>query len=392
MELQSRFSDKIILPLLIGISLSFLTSLFLLQLFTGILIFLWLLEKNHLKKKSIDPITILFLAFAAVRIISVFTSEYFEKSAESFYKDFLFYGSILPFSFYFKTLSREKIKKLFLWFIFYSAIVSLAGIAAFNLHYQERATSIFLGTSSYTNQLFTVLAILLFVFIPDDISKKRWYFYPALAAVISSGIILNLSRTDTVVALLIILSAFIIKRFKLKVIALFCAAAAVISLLSFYNNSAAAESRISNPYSMSDRDVIWQSGLDKIAEHPFLGFGPRTFNLVFNEYEQLRDKHVGSWHNDYLNITLESGFIGLALYLLLLCFVFYRGIYLQFKMDDKEKKYLILGLLAALGGMALSQATSGFVNNPNLSILFVFYLSAAGSFINKRKLEENENS
>jgi O-antigen ligase len=47
------------------------------------------------------------------------------------------------------------------------------------------------------------------------------------------------------------------------------------------------------------------------ARHPFVGFGPRTFREVFPLMQQLADKGTSSWHNDFLQVYMESGLLGL---------------------------------------------------------------------------------
>ena len=44
-------------------------------------------------------------------------------------------------------------------------------------------------------------------------------------------------------------------------------------------------------------------------QHPILGFGTRTFNETFLLHDQLVDRGVGGWHNEYLQVYLES-FVG----------------------------------------------------------------------------------
>jgi O-antigen ligase len=61
----------------------------------------------------------------------------------------------------------------------------------------------------------------------------------------------------------------------------------------------------------SDRDVVWRGALMLADQHPVFGFGPRTFNEIFPLRAELSDKGVSSWHNDFIQIYMESGIIGL---------------------------------------------------------------------------------
>lgn len=379
--LLTRYKKDFIFILLISIGFSFLVSLFLLQVFAGILITLYLFEKNINKKRSFDSINLFFLVFILIRIISIFFSVNFDISVESLYKDALFYLGLFAFSYYFKALGYSRMKIVFSWYIVFASVIALISIIAFNLNYWERATSIFLGTSSYTNQLFVAFAILLFAFKPDISNKKDWVLWSIKGAIILSGVILNFSRSDTAVAVLIIFSAIFLGKLKLKPTSFFLVTTIIISSFSIYNNSTMMGTRFEQGKSTSGRSVIWQSAFDKLWDRPLLGHGPRTFNTVFIEYDKLDDKFIGSWHNDYITITMESGFIGLTSYLTFIFFIFYSGFTSLTKITDGERKNFLYGFMVAIAGMFLSALFSGLVNNPNLSVLFVFIVGAYTSLL-----------
>ena len=46
-------------------------------------------------------------------------------------------------------------------------------------------------------------------------------------------------------------------------------------------------------------------------QHPIVGFGPRTFHEIFPLFDAMPIRGVGSWHNDYLQVYMESGLLGL---------------------------------------------------------------------------------
>lgn len=378
--LLTRYKKDFIFILLISVGFSFLVSIFLLQLFAGILVILYLFEKN--KKESFDNINFFFLVFILIRIISIFFSVNFDLSVESLYKDALFYLGLFAFSYYFKSLGYNRMKTVFNWYIVFASVIAFASIIAFNLKYMERATSIFLGTSSYTNQLFVAVAILLFAFKPDINDKKDWLLWSIKGAIILSGLILNFSRSETAVVVLIILSAMFLGKLKLKPTSLFLIITIAILGLSIYNNSTTMDSRLKQGSNTSGRSVIWQSAFSKIGDRPLFGYGPRTFKTVFNEYNKLDDKFVGSWHNDYITITIESGFIGLISYITFLFFIFYFGFISLTNIKNGERKNFLYGFMFAIAGMFLSALFSGLINNPNLSVLFVFITGSYTSLLN----------
>jgi len=87
-------------------------------------------------------------------------------------------------------------------------------------------------------------------------------------------------------------------------------------------------STLSSPVTTSsDRNILWADAWERLLDHPFLGYGPYTFSHVFDDYDKLTDKLVGGWHNDYLQIPVESGFPSL----LALLWVFGSSLYYCFR-------------------------------------------------------------
>ena len=65
-----------------------------------------------------------------------------------------------------------------------------------------------------------------------------------------------------------------------------------------------------------------------VGQRPVFGFGLRTFHLIFPLQQELPDQKVGSWHNDFLQIYMESGLVGLLAFVALIVavgVVAYRG-------------------------------------------------------------------
>ena len=93
--IKSRFSSNYIVPLLAIFVISFVLSLFLLQLIGGVIFFLWLFEKWDEKKKTLDILTVTIFIFGSVRLLSIFFSAFPSESYEALYKEALFYVPLL---------------------------------------------------------------------------------------------------------------------------------------------------------------------------------------------------------------------------------------------------------------------------------------------------------
>lgn len=363
-----------------AIAASFLLSLVFLQLFTFILIMLWFLEPNNKKTKTFGSIEIYFLVFVCVRILSIFFSEHFALSVHALYKDALYFIGFFAMSFYLKSFSSERKTKILEIFLLFSIVVSLTGISKFLFGIKPRAESIVSGYASFSTFLLCGLAIY-FSFFSDLKKKNNPWLVSFGGILILLAIVLALGRADLGIAVAIIFIATIQKKIQLKYLLPIIGMTAMLSFFSFQQNSSEIKVRVSQPATMSDRDILWKSAFQLSGEHPLLGFGPRTFEKIFPNRNLLLDKGVGGWHNDYFTVYLESGIFGLLIFLLLFYQILRNGF----------KKFLFAnhwqwGIFISLVAMFLSAATSGFVNNPILSLLFVFLLAFFSSEVEGEKV------
>lgn len=377
-KINSRYSPNLITWLLISTSVSFLLSLVIMQILTAIIVVLWITERFVDKKRAFGSIELFFLVFVFFRLISIFFSEFPDASYQSFYKDALFYISLFAFSFYFKAMPVQNIRKIINVFIYTSVIISIVGIVLFNLGIKDRAASIVSGYATYSTYLLAALGI---VFINYDRNQtgKKGLLWPFMTAILLTGIITALSRADLGIGILVFITGIILIRIKILYALIILSAVLLFSFISFNNNTKQVSERIQKPATLSDRDIIWGTALEKAGEHPLLGFGVRTFKNVFDHVDKLTDKEVGGWHNDYIAVYIETGIFGLLSLLILIFQIYYSG----YKVIKKNKhlggrKFLIF-ILLSISGMLLSAGMSGFITNPILSIVFTFILAIYSS-------------
>jgi O-antigen ligase len=372
---HSRFSSKYIFPLLAVLSISFVLSLFLLQLIGGIIFILWLFEKWDEKKKLLDMLTGSVIVFGTIRLISIVFSAYPSVSYESLYKEALFYTTLVSLSFYLKTFDKKLLLNLILVFIIGAAAMSVAGIIKFILGNVDRAEGFTSGYTVFSSYLITTFGIALFY--PKRNQNARWQiFWTLIIFVLFAGIVASLGRTNIAVAILMFIAAVASKKFNLKQIFAFGILFLTIGIIYFYNQPDLIGQRVKNITRLSDRDILWKGAEELLFERPVLGFGPRTFHNIFPFKDQFVDKDIGGWHNDFLQIYFESGVLGLISFiglLIVLCIVSIKQI--RDKKIDADLRMLSASILAALIGLILSALTAGFITSVVLSIVFVFLIS-----------------
>ncbi|MFA4924640.1 MAG: hypothetical protein WC557_10650, partial [Ignavibacteriaceae bacterium] len=267
-KLRMNLKDKssVAYVLICAIAASFLLSLVLLQLFTFMLIMLWFLEPTDEKKKAFGSIEIYFLIFVCIRILSIFFSEHFALSVHALYKDALYFIGFFAMSFYLKSFSSERKTKILEIFLLFSLIVSLLGISKFLFGIKPRAESIVSGYASFSTFLLAGLAIYFSFF--SDLKKRINPWLLSLGGIlILLAIVLALGRADLGIALAIVFIAALQKKIQLKYLLPIIGMTAVLSFFSFQQNSSEIKVRVSQPATMSDRDVLWKSALQLSLQH-----------------------------------------------------------------------------------------------------------------------------
>lgn len=373
--IKTRYNESLILYLLLGYAVSFLTSLFALQLFAAILFLLWLFEPIKQKKLAVDNLLKIVLLFCFVRVVTAIFSEYPEVSSQIFYKELVFYLSVISLNFYIKTLNNKKLNDFLKVFLLSVVVVAIIGIVRFNLNLTHRANSFVSGYSTYS--MFLLVSFAFLIGIKNKLFPNlKWYYYSIPLAIILAGLFTSMGRTNIAAAIFIGIVALILKTLKIKEFGFALALAVLISLISFNNNSKEFNHRTETITTMSDRDIILK-GVGMIwEEHPFLGFGPKTFKKAFPIYEEFKDQGIGGYHNQYIESYMDSGVLGLIMLLAIPIYLFIHFYFLRVKMlHVKDKEYILIGLMFSFTVLYISVLTDGFVGHPIMEPVFALFLA-----------------
>lgn len=98
----------------------------------------------------------------------------------------------------------------------------------------------------------------------------------------------------------------------------------------------------------SNRWEIYQVAWQGLAENLWRGIGYFNFGYYFEAHKvpPFLDRHITFVHNDYLQLALESGLLGLALFLLLLVAVYGQLVRFRRQIMDKQGVPIILSAAA----------------------------------------------
>ncbi|OGU32096.1 MAG: hypothetical protein A2057_03400 [Ignavibacteria bacterium GWA2_35_9] len=388
--ISSRFDLRIPFYLMILLSVSFVLSIFAMQLFAGILAILWLFEKYSEKRKAVDRIVIFILIYGLVRLAAIIFSEYPSVSVQSLYKEGLFYLSIFSIGFYVKVFDEQKTRQIIYLFIIGAALNSLIGIARFNLGFVERAESFSSGYTVFSVYLLAAFGVAVILSDLVEIKEKYFYLHIVLSAIILAGMVSSLGRANIGISILILLAGVFLKKIKIKQVFLICLVAVILAFISFFNNSTEATHRVEAPAQLSDRDILYKAAAELAWEHPVLGFGPRTFKEIFPLKDELTDKGVGGWHNELLQVYFESGLAGLLAYIILMVGIFSSGISFVKRNKAEENTIIVFSILVSIAALLLSAFFSGFIDSPVLSIVFALLVSVLAAENYRDKGNKND--
>ena len=147
---------------------------------------------------------------------------------------------------------------------------------------------------------------------------------------------------------------------------------------------------------LSVRIRLWRNTLRMAKEHSVKGVGVGNFSLSYPHYTRsvavdLRFTDEGRWrraHNDYVQTFAELGMVGLfflgwALFVLIKVCVALLG-----KETRGDLRYLLMGVMVALGGLSVSAFFSFPFQMITPVFIFMIYLGLLGGQYSRMSLQE----
>ena len=160
---------------------------------------------------------------------------------------------------------------------------------------------------------------------------------------------------------------------------------------------------MSSDHSMSYRDTIMNATMPILKENPISGIGLGSANFsryLANNYEfELTPPHS---HNVFVQVWVETGFLGFAGFVLLLASIVIYGIRAvhqinKLKKIDREKydeknylKFIIIGIVSGVVGLSIMGFLDYVLFYPRVMILIFTYLGVCKSAIYVSKTSEGE--
>jgi O-antigen ligase len=146
-----------------------------------------------------------------------------------------------------------------------------------------------------------------------------------------------------------------------------------------------------------DRPIIFETALNMIKTHPFLGVGVNTFALNYSKYKLHnavfdpgnQDKADMSWyaHDSYLQMTAETGIMYFLVFLALLFMLFRDGITFYRRTSDAFLKFSSLGIMLGLAAFLVHGLTETNLYYPKIAVLFWFQAALLMAMIRIEKIK-----
>lgn len=148
------------------------------------------------------------------------------------------------------------------------------------------------------------------------------------------------------------------------VIALVCHDAVVERLVSIFNPT---------DTSSTLRLALWESTIAMILDNPLLGIGWGSYWMVYPDYDFFLNNpaaRIVHAHNMYLHIAAEIGIPGLLVFLGIIYCHTKKAIDILGKTRNQQVAGLMLGVIAAVVGLAVNGFTDYIMFNIQMSMLF----------------------
>lgn len=147
-----------------------------------------------------------------------------------------------------------------------------------------------------------------------------------------------------------------------------------------------------NHPSNHSRIVMWETGWKMIKDNAVIGIGDVDIKKAYEQYKKPEFHGEGShMHNNIIQITLTTGFLGLVIWLCWMLYIFYRQVLIFFA--TKNYDFLNIMAVSSLCSMAAFQVaglTEWNFGDAEFAVVMWFSLAMAFIVLKLKDLKPNE--
>ncbi len=306
-----RASDSILTKIFVFLFLaqiaSLLFSIAVAQILYGLLFILCAVLMFRVQEYRATIFDIFVSVFIVIRLASIFLSRFPDASRIAYTREIIFYPYFFIASWYLQHTGEEGFRRAMQVFLVTSAVAAIIGVSKVTLGIEPRASSTTAGYVTLGAHLSLVFAMLLpFIFWPKE---KKWLLGARiLLVVVVVGTIFTYTRGAWLAIAIIFLVGAALASRKAAIASVVIVGALVLIVTPLRERVESLFHPVAND---SGRLQLWGIGIGIAEQHPFLGYGPETFKELVPNRSILFDPGAGSWHNDFIQISVEGGIVGL---------------------------------------------------------------------------------
>ncbi|MDP8240546.1 MAG: O-antigen ligase family protein [Candidatus Hatepunaea meridiana] len=358
-------------------------SLPLQQVLAGLLIILgvWygltLFEKGE--NVHVRRIGYAFLLFMIFRMVSVLHNLHLNNDIRDLQFPLLamVFLAVIGWSKYMDVKRVKRVESVWFWMVVIACVI---GIFKYIIGFETRigppfgariihSDSLAEGNYSTFAKFLTITLLYFGIGWLKTVDLRRIRLQVVGVCLIGCGLLLTFSRGCWLAVAAVFTGLMVKERPKLVGLILIGVALLVLSIPY-------ARERIMQSLSPSDwssgRAELWQVAFDRSQEQLFLGFGLGSFDAIVTPEIKagFPDKGVGDWHNQYIQIFMENGLIGLLLFGWLIFELFAGYRWLLKNTTDKDAVRFAWGGIAMLCGFLVFSMFTTTLDSPTVNISF----------------------
>ena len=157
------------------------------------------------------------------------------------------------------------------------------------------------------------------------------------------------------------------------------------------------------PASADSRLLIWRISYNMFKDNPVTGIGFGNYSHKYMDYQAdfFKDEgnvekysmiagNVNHAHNEFIQLLVETGIIGFALFLAIIFYIYYHSLSLLFsKKLNKEDALILSGALSAVSSILVIAFFGFYFYFPYLSIFFIGYLALISHILRNNKIKSH---
>jgi O-antigen ligase len=137
-------------------------------------------------------------------------------------------------------------------------------------------------------------------------------------------------------------------------------------------------SNVATDASNLERLNRWSAAFKMFGESPVVGTGPGTYAFLYAPYQlsstitliSTNFGDMGNAHSEYFGPLAEQGIPGLATWLIVIFFIFYRGIITYYRLKEGSNKALLMGALLGLTTYLSHGVLNNFLDTDKAAVPF----------------------